>query len=596
MIAALEQRIDDVFAPKILRLQDENGDLLSRLAEMAGTVAALEESIRSMQEREDEAKVRRREGRANFVNDDEFYESLASLKTHWVNIFGDIEMKLAQHAKELSDQKEFSEEDLAAIRDMTEFRNLLAENLHAFEAEDTVQATMDKLYPRLDSLNVEANRLFKTDRQLSRAAGDEEVGDEDGILDHIEMSSGRGVSFLKSQSSSFQFTDATDTSPKVLAVKNLSSSPKVESFHRALSRAASEVIPEGDNEEDSLGEAGDGPIAPLVKPSDMTAAQELGPPLTRAESLRRQRSTKIKRKSSSRLDAAEPAPALARQPSALESFTMELANACLSSAPILGERIDKGVLKRRIDRIEDGLANFALLVDLNEEVDHFSQELDGKASVKDFKELRRKKANLADLQTLRDQIFEQMEALRQTVDNAIANGGSAEGGGLGGGGGGSRAVSSDITIRFDKLYNQFQDLVAHCAGFVHRDEVETALQSIVAELKNLKSLAADVDALKKVVGKKAENWEVHRLISILSNGLQEPVLGPAAMHQKCLSCDKPLVNPILQSLQSFGYAVHLKNGGEDEDAPSRAASGSRPSTTGGGPRPQSSNQQDIMSR
>lgn len=38
------------------------------------------------------------------------------------------------------------------------------------------------------------------------------------------------------------------------------------------------------------------------------------------------------------------------------------------------------------------------------------------------------------------------------------------------------------------------------------------------------------------------------------------------MHSKCLSCDKPLVNPILQSLQSFGYATHIRNGHSADDA------------------------------
>lgn len=101
--------------------------------------------------------------------------------------------------QELAEEKEFSEEDLKAIKDLSEFRNLLAENLHAFEAEDTVQATMDKLYPRsdilfcilvvfsslaylllgcrLDSLNVEANRLFKTDRQISGVPGEEDMSE-----------------------------------------------------------------------------------------------------------------------------------------------------------------------------------------------------------------------------------------------------------------------------------------------------------------------------------------------------------------------------------------------------------------------------------
>jgi hypothetical protein len=152
---------------------------------------------------------------------------------------------------------------------------------------------------------------------------------------------------------------------------------------------------------------------------------------------------------------------LKKQPSVLEDFTNQLASACLSSAPILGERIDKGVLKRRIDRLEDALGNFALLSDLNEEVDAMNNQLNIKVDKKDFKELRKKKANLSDLQTFRDQVFEQMETLRAMVDNIAVNGASS-------GPSAGKEISTDIARRFDMLYNQFQDLVAHCAGFVHR--------------------------------------------------------------------------------------------------------------------------------
>lgn len=38
------------------------------------------------------------------------------------------------------------------------------------------------------------------------------------------------------------------------------------------------------------------------------------------------------------------------------------------------------------------------------QVEHFNEELTGKADKKDVKELKRKKANLSDLQTLRDQV------------------------------------------------------------------------------------------------------------------------------------------------------------------------------------------------
>lgn len=77
---------------------------------------------------------------------------------------------------------------------------------------------------------------------------------EDGILDQIELSSGRGVSFLKSQSSSFKFPD--DDAPVTADVGVGSGVVKSRggSIQPSLSRVASEMIPEGENEEESVGE------------------------------------------------------------------------------------------------------------------------------------------------------------------------------------------------------------------------------------------------------------------------------------------------------------------------------------------------------
>ena len=86
---------------------------------------------------------------------------------------------------------------------------------------------------------------------------------EDGILDQIEMSSGRGVSFLKSQSSSFKFpdNDAPVIAPTTAEVGVGSGVVKsAASLQPSISRVASEVIPEGENEEESVGE-GDGLVS-----------------------------------------------------------------------------------------------------------------------------------------------------------------------------------------------------------------------------------------------------------------------------------------------------------------------------------------------
>jgi hypothetical protein len=113
---------------------------------------------------------------------------------------------------------------------------------------------------------------------------------------------------------------------------------------------------------------------------------------------------------------------------------------------------------------------------------------------KDFKEMKKKKAGLSDLQMLRDQFFENIESLRVELNNKssmelnanslnglaelLASGnidGAALADLLSGAAGKGRAANNstsdsggEIVKRFDLLYRQFQDLLNHCAGFVHR--------------------------------------------------------------------------------------------------------------------------------
>ena len=47
--------------------------------------------------------------------------------------------------------------------------------------------------------------------------------------------------------------------------------------------------------------------------------------------------------------------------------------------------------------------------------------------------------------------------------------------------------------------------------------MEGALQSLVAEMKTLKALASDIESMKKLVQKKADNWEVQRYKFFISN-------------------------------------------------------------------------------
>ncbi len=76
-----------------------------------------------------------------------------------------------------------------------------------------------------------------------------------------------------------------------------------------------------------------------------------------------------------------------------------------------------------------------------------------------------------------------------------------------------------------------------------------------------------------------------RLMSILSGQISEPMTGPPlAIHSKCLSCDKPLVNPILQALQTM--AGTRPDDPSSTSRPVTSGAALRPSTTGANMNPE----------
>lgn len=197
MISSLESKLQSEINPAVNRLQQENIMLLAKISELATKLSDMEVAMREMDEEVKKAAEPKRGNRSDY--EDDFFDSLASVKHHWSSIFQEIDQKLNEVENDPA-SNDMDEQSKVIVENLTSFRNLLARSLYAFEPQSSVQSTMDILYPKLDEINTEANRLFNLDGLGDEdAEGDETNGASSGISNGVQLSAGRGPSFLKSQ-------------------------------------------------------------------------------------------------------------------------------------------------------------------------------------------------------------------------------------------------------------------------------------------------------------------------------------------------------------------------------------------------------------
>jgi hypothetical protein len=192
MISSLESKLQSEINPAVHRLQQENNTLLAKISELATKISDMEVGMRELDDEVKKAAEPKRGNRSDY--EDDFFDSLASVKHHWSSIFQEIDEKLNEVENDPA-SNDMDEESKVIVENLTSFRNLLARSLYAFEPQGTVQSTMDILYPKLDEINTEANRLFNVDGDND---GDENNGGG-GNAGGVQLSAGRGPSFLKSQ-------------------------------------------------------------------------------------------------------------------------------------------------------------------------------------------------------------------------------------------------------------------------------------------------------------------------------------------------------------------------------------------------------------
>lgn len=211
---------------------------------------------------------------------------------------------------------------------------------------------------------------------------------------------------------------------------------------------------------------------------------------------------------------------------------------CEFSARILDEKVQKIALKRRLDNVEQLVklkAESGDILDLERDLRGL---IASKADVRDVEGILGKKASVAELQQFREMVFNQIEDLR------AGNGGGAVIGlsssRVWDREAGDGAGTGELGKRFELLYRQFQDLMAHCASFVPREEIEAALHTVLTEVKAVKSSYVDAVTLREKLKKKADSSDLDKLLTLLSANLAENERAASALHQKCLVCDKPV--------------------------------------------------------
>ncbi|KAJ1396817.1 hypothetical protein B484DRAFT_262909, partial [Ochromonadaceae sp. CCMP2298] len=131
------------------------------------------------------------------------------------------------------------------------------------------------------------------------------------------------------------------------------------------------------------------------------------------------------------------------------------------------------------------------------------------------------------------------------------------GGGRGGGYGGvapaevldtgsdlRNAEVQGLLTRFDVLGRQQLELHAYCASFVPRDEVHEAMKAVIGEVKALKRTAVTQGLFRESLKAKADITEVERIVKTITEAVGDLNINSAdasaAIHAKCLICDKPV--------------------------------------------------------
>ena len=256
-----------------------------------------------------------------------------------------------------------------------------------------------------------------------------------------------------------------------------------------------------------------------------------------------------------------------------------LQEACDKTTEVLGEKIQKYDLAVKIDNLTallNSKVDIRNFITMEEEM---RIALTLKADQKAMESGLDKKSSIGDAEKFREYVTDEIDAMRamlatssKRVQNFQSQGASSAD---------FEVMTSGLNQRMDKLYKNMQETSTRVDGLVPRQEIETALQALLNEVKAVRGACVEKKTMEDRLQHKAHNHEVEKLLSILQATVGDPLSSQQAAIQKCLVCDKP-VNPFQQTTNRPNSPTTYfdKAAAAGPGSPSKQ----RPQTTSGLPR------------
>jgi len=215
------------------------------------------------------------------------------------------------------------------------------------------------------------------------------------------------------------------------------------------------------------------------------------------------------------------------------------------TVPVLDEYIAKIYLYRKINKLQEKLekkVDTSVMMDMENETRRL---LSTKVDHAEFVMVTSKLASSAELQRL------------QVLVSDLTGGN----GSLGGASGGGRISDEEfyrrslvdhpdfqsVLERFQSLVNKQFDLEQNQEKLISKEEIQEALKAIVNEVKNIRKNCVTNNIFKEGLKGKADVQEVEKLVKTITDLLGDFNLttadlatSAAAVHAKCLICDKPV--------------------------------------------------------
>eukprot|EP01038_Epipyxis_sp_PR26KG_P011228 gene11228-15068_t len=250
-------------------------------------------------------------------------------------------------------------------------------------------------------------------------------------------------------------------------------------------------------------------------------------------------------------------------------------NAMKSSIPVLEAAVSKSRLKDELEKLIHNFSQTVNLQTMKELEKELKQLMNNKVDHEEFVKVTSRHASWTEFQKLKEDVLRAsggMDNLNNYHNNINGNGNN------GNNGNNTNNIIdpekeaeriqaiNELKSRFDLLRKQFVELESQSYKYVPRDEIHEAMKAIVGEMKMIKKNYVASNVFKDGLKTKADIDEVEKLMKALNSAVSELNLTTntteyaataAAMHSRCLTCDKPILGTRARSSKNSSKSVAI---------------------------------------